>query len=136
MLIQGLFEGHGFHQVGVFAAAMGEGGYLIIHAIGIGVAVEGQPPVLGQLIPETNHFFKFPGGVDVQQGKGEGAWVKGFARQVQHHHRVLADAEEHHRLGKVGDHFTHDVNGFGFQLFEVGQAKAGIFRIKAYNIFR
>jgi len=58
----------------------------------------------------------------VEQREGRRRWKECLFRQVQHHRRILADGIEHHRLFGLGHHLAHDVDGFGFETVEMGQA--------------
>ena len=45
--------------------------------------------------------------------------MKRLAGQVEHHRGVLADRVQHDRPLELGDHFAHDVDGFGLELLEM-----------------
>lgn len=65
------------------------------------------------------HGTEFPGGVDVQQWEGRGAWVEGLAGEMQHHGAVLAHGIQHHRFVALHDDFTHDVHALGFKALQM-----------------
>ena len=53
-------------------------------------------------------------------GKGDLAGVERLSRQVGHHDRVLAAGKEQHGPFKLGRDFAHHVDGFRFELFQMG----------------
>ena len=48
--------------------------------------------------------------------------MKRLAGQVNQNGRVLTDAVKHDWFLKFRDHFTDDVNAFGFELLEMSKA--------------
>ena len=80
-----------------------------------------EPELARRAVAEGDHVAKLPGGVDMQQGERQLAGMKGLARQMQHHRRVLADGIEHHRLGAFGRDLADDVDRFGLELVEMGE---------------
>ena len=62
---------------------------------------------------KRDHLAELPGGVDMQQREWRPAGMKGLARQMQHHRRILADGIEHHRLVAFGRDLADDVDRFG-----------------------
>ncbi|MNW05298.1 hypothetical protein D3C71_2015310 [compost metagenome] len=53
--------------------------------------------------------------------KRQFAREEGFARQMQHHGRILADRVQHHRVIELGGHLTNDVDALRLQLFQMRQ---------------
>ncbi|GGO98414.1 hypothetical protein GCM10011612_13260 [Actinomyces gaoshouyii] len=80
--------------------------------LGGGVAV-GQD--LGEVVP----------GIDVEQREGHGPRPEGLARQVEHHHRVLAAAEQQDGAGALGDRLADDEDRLGLQRVELVERGAG-----------
>jgi hypothetical protein len=72
-------------------------------------------------VAEGDHVAELPGGVDMKQRERQPARMKGLARQMQHHRRVLADGIEHDRLGAFGRDLADDVDRFGLELVEMGE---------------
>jgi|694.fasta_scaffold08788_12 hypothetical protein len=80
-----------------------------------------EVPVLRQLVAELDHLPELVGRVDMQQREGNPSRREGLLREAQHRHRVLADAEEHDGLVKLGDDLADDMDALRFQLGEMGQ---------------
>ena len=59
----------------------------------VGVNDEPEPMFLYQSVSKFSHFVKFPGGIDVQQGKRHCSRPEGFSRDVQHHRRITCQSE-------------------------------------------
>ena len=60
--------------------------------------------------------------VDVHEREREAAGAKRLLGQAQQHDRVLAAAEQQHRLRQLGGDLAHDVDRLGLELLQVGQA--------------
>ena len=88
-----------------------------------GVLVHQQVKVhfLNHLRAELVHFLELPAGIHMQHRERQLAGIERLACQMQHHGGILADRIQHHRVLKLGSHFTNDVDALGFQLLEVGQ---------------
>ena len=77
----------------------------------------------GHLVTKIVHLLKFLARINVQQRKWRQAGIKGFARQVQHHCAVFADAIKHYRIIRLGHNLAHDVNALGFQTPQMIKAR-------------
>jgi hypothetical protein len=60
-------------------------------------------------------------GVDVHDRERQPGRREGLGRQVEHDRRVLAAGEQQHGALELGRHLADDVDGLGFEGFEVGQ---------------
>ena len=118
---EGVEQGLGLHQVGVYLRTVGEGAYAGMK--GFHVAFDNEVPAvfLGIPVAELKHFLELPLGVDVHQGEGGTTGGKGFFGQTYHDAGVLANAIEHYGIFKLRCHFADDVNGLGFEFLQVAQ---------------
>ena len=114
VLVEGIKEGLGLHEVGVYLRAVGEGAHTCLE--GFFVAFDDEVPsvVLGILVAEGDHLLEFPFGVDVHQGEGHFAGREGFLGEAHHNAGILANAIEHDGILKFGSHFANDIDGLCF----------------------
>ena len=121
VLVEGVEQGLGLHQVGVYLRTVGEGAYAGMK--GFHVAFDNEVPAvfLGIPVAELKHFLELPLGVDVHQGEGGTTGGKGFFGQTYHDAGVLANAIEHYGIFKLRCHFADNVNGLGFEFLQVAQ---------------
>ncbi len=101
--------------------AVGEGIHVLRHTLWIDVGDQLKAHLLDHLGAEAVHLLEFPACVDVQHRKWQLARKEGFARQMQHHGRILADGIEHHRVTELGGDLADDVDAFRLQLFQMRQ---------------
>lgn len=66
-------------------------------------------------VAEGDHLPEFPGGVDMHDLEGDGAGVKGLARQVQQNRGIFSDGIEQDRPVEHGLGLAQDVDGLGLQ---------------------
>lgn len=59
MLVEGLFQAFGFHDVGVLGAAVGERVDVLRHAIGVDMGDEVRAQFFDHLVAELVHFWNF-----------------------------------------------------------------------------
>src|SRR5690606_19188033 len=95
ILVQRLFQALGLHYVRVHVRALHERIDAAGDAFGVDVHQQLQPEAARRLVAKFDHFAKFPGGVDMQQGEGRFGRIKRFQGQVQHDGAVLADGIKH-----------------------------------------
>ncbi len=119
--VECLFESLGFPKIRMQCGTVVEGIYAA--AFGVRILIDDQlhAGLAGHPIAKFVHGAEFPRGVDMQQREGWAAGMECFARQVQHHSGILAHRVKHHGLFGLGDHFAHDMNGFGFQALQMRQ---------------
>ena len=110
VLVEGLLERLGFHDVGVHFGAMCKWSNTLIHAVLIDVDEQIHPHLFGHPVTKFDHFFELPGRINVEQGKWRSGGGKCFLGQVQHDCRIFADGIQHHRILKLGNHLTNDVD--------------------------
>ena len=121
MFLQGHQQCLGFHQVGVYLAAVSKGTHSLL--VGFPVVFDDQVPIMfcGISVAEFDHFTEFPFRVDVHERERYAAGVKRFFGQPHHYRGILADRIEHHRVAEFGSYFADDMDGFGFQRLQMGQ---------------
>ena len=119
-LVEGLLEALGFHDIGVFFTAMGEGSDALVDPFLIDMDDEVEAEFFGHLVAKGDHFAEFPGGIDVEEGEGGLSGIEGLHGQMQHDRGVLADGVEHDRTVEFGGNFPNDMNALGLKLLEVG----------------
>ena len=73
-------------------------------------------------VAEANDFCKIMTGVHVHQRERKFTGSESFFCDAQQDHRVLAAREQQGRVAAFGGHFTHDVDGFGFQPVQMAVA--------------
>jgi len=78
----------------------------------------------GALVAEGDDFLVIVAGVDVHQRERELARAESLFGETQHADRVLAAGEQQDRVGTLAGHFTHDVDGFGFEPVEMAERGA------------
>ncbi|MEN9682098.1 MAG: hypothetical protein RLZZ627_1991, partial [Pseudomonadota bacterium] len=120
ILVQGLFESLGLHDVGMFLAAMGKGADALFDAFRIDVDDEVEAKFLSHLVAKGDHFAEFPGGIDVEEREGRLAGVEGLHGEVQHDRGVLADGVEHDGAVKLSGDFSDYMDALSLKLLEVG----------------
>ena len=119
-LVERLLQPLGLPHICVQGAVI-EGVNPALHGFRILPDQQLHPGIARGLFAQCVHVLKLPGGIDMQQRKRRGRGVKRLARQMQHHRAVLAHRIKHHRLIRLGHHFAHDVDAFGFKPLKVGQ---------------
>ncbi len=72
------------------------------------------------LVAEGDHLVEFPGGIYMKQRKRQARGIEFFARQMKHHHAVVANREEHHRIAEFGCNLAKDVNALILERLELG----------------
>ena len=121
MFVQRRQQSLGFHEVGVYLGAVGEGS----DAAGkrFFVALDNEiPAVLGCIpVTELQHLLELPLGVYVHEGEGRLARRECLLGKTHHDAGVLSDAVEHDGVLELSSHFAYDVNGFRLEFFEVGE---------------
>lgn len=120
VVIECLLESLGFHDIGVFFAAMGEWADALFDALLVDVNDEVEAEFLGHLVAKGDHFAEFPGGIDMEEGERGLSGVEGLHREVQHDRGVLADGVEHDGSVEFGGDFPDDVDALSLKLLEVG----------------
>lgn len=90
---------------------------------GLFVAFNNEIPTvfLGVPIAERQHFLEFPFGVNVHQGEGGTTRSESLLCQAYHDAGILTDAVKHHWILKFRRHFADDVDGLGFEFFQVAE---------------
>ena len=121
ILVQGIQQGLGLHQVGVYLGAVGERPHAGMEGFHVGLHDEVPAVFLGILIAELYHLLELPFRVDVHQRERHLAGGKGFLGQAHHDAAVLADAVEHDRILKLCCHLTDDVDALGFEFLKMGK---------------
>ncbi|MCY1417787.1 hypothetical protein D9M71_333280 [compost metagenome] len=121
MLVQGLLEALGLHDVGVLGTAVGEGVDALGDTLRIHVSDQVQAQLLDHLVAEAVHLLEFPLGVDVHDRERQLAGEERLAGEMQHHGGILADRVQHHRVIELGGHLTNDVDALRLQLFQMRQ---------------
>ena len=122
VLVEGLFERLGLHDVGVDLAAVRERSHALLHAFLVDVDDQIPAELLAdELFAEGDHLAELPGRVDVHQRKRRLGRIERLLGKPHHDRRVLADRVEHDRVFELGGHLADDVDALGFELFEVGQ---------------
>ncbi|GER00663.1 hypothetical protein JCM17845_12860 [Iodidimonas gelatinilytica] len=91
----------------------------LFHTIFIYMNDQIQVPFLGDAISEFDHLAEFPCGIHMQDREGRWRRIKRLPRQMQHHHGILADGKQHHRIAALGGHFPDDTDAFRFQTTEM-----------------
>ena len=119
MLVEGLLEPLGLHDVGVHRRAMAEGPDALGHALLIDVHNQVEAQVGHHFRSKINHLRELPGGVHVHQREGGLRGIKGLHRQMQHHGGILADRIQHHRLGECCGNLAENMDRFGFKTLKV-----------------
>src|SRR3954447_6745915 len=76
-------------------------------------------------VAELDHLGEVVTRVDVHDGERELAGPEGFLREAQQHDRVLAAAEEQHRLRELRADLAEDVDRLRLELVEVGERARG-----------
>ena len=114
ILIQRLLERLGFHDIGVFGAAVVERVDIGCPPLFVGVHDQFHTRLFSHAVTELDHFAKLPRGVHVHQREWRCTGVKSFARQVQHYRRIFTDGVHHHRVGELSGNFTDDMDRLGF----------------------
>jgi hypothetical protein len=110
------------HHVGVHVRAVAQRADAVAHALFVDVDEKLEPQLGGHRVAEGDHLAELPGRVDMQEWKGRAGRMERLHRQVQHDGGVLADGIEHHRLGEGGGHLAENMDRFGFEPLQVGQA--------------
>jgi hypothetical protein len=83
-----------------------------------------QTELGGVAIAEFEHLAELVAGVNVQQGEGNWAGVKGFLREAEHHGGVFTDGVEHYRVLKLRGDLAEDVNALSLEELDVIKAVA------------
>ena len=122
VFVQRLLETFGFHDIGMLGAAVNE--RVNPHRHPFRVFMHQQLAAVGfsGTVTELIHFAEFPAGIDVQQRERQGARIKRFTRQMQHHAGVFTDGVHHHRVREFGGHLTNDMDAFRLQLPQVSES--------------
>jgi hypothetical protein len=84
MQIECLFQGFGFHDVGMERRAGRNRTDPACNAVLIDVHDQIGADFLDRPIAERDHFAEFPGGIDVHQGKRQGRRIKRLDGEMQH----------------------------------------------------
>ena len=130
VLIERLFEGLGFHHVGVLFGPMRNGADAGFDPVPVDIHDEVKAEfVLDIGIAEGDHLPEFPGRINVHQGEGRLPRRKRFAGQMQHDSGILADGVQHDRVVKLCRHLTNDVYALSLKILEVGEG-VGILLIR------
>jgi len=74
----------------------------LLDALLIDVHHQIQAKLRRSLIAEVDHLFELPGGIDMQQRKGQLCRIECFDGEMQEDGAVLADRIEHHRFLEAG----------------------------------
>ena len=74
-----------------------------------------QSEALHRAVPELNNFREVMTSVHMQYRERDLARPKRLRGQVQHQHGVLSAGEQQRGALELGNHFSDDVDGFGFQ---------------------
>ncbi len=119
--VEGLLEALGLPQVGVHRRAMVERVDAPLDAIGVLVHEQLHADFLGHLVAELVHGPELPRRVHVQQRERRHRRVEGLRRQAQHHRAVFTDRVQHHRLLRLRDRLTEDMDALGLEPLQVGQ---------------
>ncbi|CCJ76496.1 hypothetical protein BN135_1560 [Cronobacter muytjensii 530] len=122
VFIKRLLQPFGFHDVGVFGAAVHERVNAHRHAFRVFMHQQFAAVGFGGTVAEFVHFAKLPAGIHMQQRERQRAGIKRLARQVQHHAGVFADGVHHHRVSEFRSHFTNDMDAFRLQLPQVSES--------------
>ncbi len=122
VFIQRLLQAFGFHDVGMFGAAMNE--RVDTHRHPFRVFMHQQFATIGfsGAVTEFIHLTEFPAGIHVQQRKRQRTRIERFTRQVQHHAGIFADGIHHHRIREFCGNFTNDMDAFRLQLSQVSES--------------
>ena len=121
ILVQGIEQSLGFHQVCVNLATMSERTHTCIEGFHIAFHNEVPSVLFGILVTELYHFLEFPFAVDMHQGKRNLARSKSLFCQAYHHAAVLTNAIQHYRILKLCSHFTYDMYGFCLEFLQMTQ---------------
>ena len=113
IMVERLLEPFGLPHVGMQRAMVER---VDAAFLGFGIVPDEQfhTGVFGALFAQLVHFLEFPGCIDMQQREGRRRGIERLLGQVQHHGAVLTYRIEHHRLGRFGGDFAHDVDAFCF----------------------
>ena len=76
---------------------------------------------LGAAVAEFDQLGKFVAGLDIQERHGDVGWTERLFGEAQQTDGVFAAGKEQGRTFKLGGHFTHDVDGFRFQVLQMIQ---------------
>ncbi len=84
-VVESLFEGLGFHDLGVFFRAMHHWADVLGDSIGIDPNQQLKANFFGHAFPEGDHVMKFPASVNMHERKRNLARMKRLLRQSEHH---------------------------------------------------
>ena len=115
------FQSVGKHQLRVNRCRAVDRINALCRCLGIVVDNEIKTIFRGLPVAQFEQVPEIPPARDMKEGKGRGRRIKGLQRDVEHHRRILANRIEEHRTLCLGHNFAHDVDGFGFKPFEMGQ---------------
>ena len=118
-LVQRLAQGLCLHYIGMHPTPMTEGTDSLIEAFLVGVDKQLQPKTLCRLITKLDHLFKFPGSVNMQQGKWQLARSECLQCQMQQDGGILANGIEQHWTFKLCCRLPENINALGFKLLQV-----------------
>lgn len=113
--VENLPQRHRLHRMGVEAGAVADGRYPGREPLMVGVDDEIEAERSRLRVAEGDHLPEFPGGVDMHDLEGDGAGVKGLARQVQQNRGIFSDGIEQDRPVEHGLGLAQDVDGLGLQ---------------------
>jgi hypothetical protein len=119
MLVQRVLQRLGFHHMGVQRGARCDRADAPSDAVLVDMNDQIEIEASRQIVAKPDHVAKFPGGIDMEQGKRQRRGMEGLDRQMQHDTGVFADRVQHDRVFELGDHLAHDFDCFGLDLFEV-----------------
>ena len=88
---------------------------------GIMVDKQFHAALLRHPVTQLVHVLELPGRIDVKQRKRRRRGIKGLARKMQHHGRILADAVEHHWLLRLRNNLAHDMNALSLKPLKMCQ---------------
>ena len=122
VFVQRLLKAFGFHDIGMFGAAVNERVNPHRHPFRIFMHQQFAAVGFSGTVAELVHFAEFPAGINVQQRERQSSWIKRFTRQMQHYAGVFTDGVHHHRVREFGGHLTNNMDAFRLQLPQVSKS--------------
>ena len=119
MVIEGLLQRVGLHDLGVLLAAMLDGVDVLGQPVGVRPDQEPDLGLACHTVAELDHLPELPARVHVQQRERDGPGMKGFLGEAQHHRGILADRVQHPRVLELRCDFPDDVDALGFELLQM-----------------
>jgi hypothetical protein len=96
---------------------MSEGIDIVLQAILVGIFEDVNIIFLLDFVAELDHFFEFPGGIDMEIAHGRLDRIESLKGQIEHNPGILADGIHNNGILRLGNRLAKNVYAFVFEIF-------------------